>query len=244
MKLKNILTVGLLSVFSIASHAEILMWSADGQDAYTELDWTSWYSRSRFQTDESGNEIPYNKKIELVGLKNSSSVLTAFADFNTRKVQGKSLSGKVVSVTTVGDESCQCVAFVKTMTNYAGSTSNWREGQSLATMDINNLAIGTSIATFNRNGDYDFGHTAIVVGKSGRGDWIEVIDQNWSPIVDSNFASRERDIGTYSPNCTMNSYTLFADPEKKGFIMQHRIYFDNSKSKTYNANNYSIIEIN
>lgn len=242
---KIILFIG-CALLASTLNAETLMWSADGEDAYKELDWRAWYSRSRFQTND------YNKKIQLVALKNSSRVKDAFSDFTVRRVKGESPSGKTVKVSTIGTESCQCVAFVKAMTGSTVRSTDWEAGESLLDMKtidskLRNLAMGTVIATFDSNGDYNYGHTAIVVGKSGTGDWIEVIDQNWSPVVDTNFATREESIGTYSPECTKNGlHYYFQNSDKKGFVMTHRIYFDepNSLYFTQRAEKYNIVDVN
>ncbi|OMH28063.1 BPSL0067 family protein [Motiliproteus sp. MSK22-1] len=250
MKYKKIIAATTISIFSSLSYSDVLKWSDDGQDAYGDLDWRAWYSKSRFQKDIYGNEIPYNKSIQLVALKNTSRVLTAFSGFTVRRVEGASLSGRNVNVSTIGTESCQCVAFVKEITNNNTATPNWSEGESLSTIDLDHLEIGTAIATFDHNGDYDYGHTAIVVGKSGNGDWIEVIDQNWSPVVDSEFSSREVDPPgvtepNQSPNCEWNEDVYpYNDEHRKGFVMNHRIYFDNTRTGVENANNYSVVEVN
>lgn len=234
IKIKATLVVCALSLVSGSVFAETLTWSTAGEDAYKELTWKSWYSRSRFQT------TTYNTKIQLVALNNSTSVKNAFSDFTVRKVEGLSLSGNSVRVSTIGTESCQCVAFVKEMTGYTLSARyNWNEGESLSTISLSNLQIGTAIATFDDHGNYDNRHTAIVIGKSGAGDWIDVIDQNWIRIEDSNFNTRENDpSGAASPNCDWNN-----DVDDKGIVSHHRIYFQ-GHSGINDADNYSIIDVN
>jgi len=68
----------------------------------------------------------------------------------------------------------QCVGLVKAV-SHLGSTRTWKDGGRITP---NNLPRKWSIiATFDRNGNYDFGHTAIVL-KATR-NYIYVIDQNW-----------------------------------------------------------------
>lgn len=234
-KLFVILSLGAILVSN--SFGVVLTWSSDGEDAYDALDWRAWYSRSRFQENENGVSDYYNKKIGLVALKNTTRVLNAFSNFNIRKVIGKSKSGRRVKVSTIGIESCQCVAFIKEMTGNSSSTQDWIEGNSLNSNNLSDLEVGTVIATFDINGNYNYGHTAIVVEKSGKGDYIEVIDQNWNPILDKDFADREIDLGVENPNCEWNT-----NQNEKGFVMKHRLYF-NGHNGINNANNYSIVEI-
>lgn len=213
----------------------------DVDDGYHNLGSRAWYSRSRFQVDG------YTKSIHLVALKNSSRVKDFFESFQIRRIKGKSPSGKRVKVSTIGEESCQCVSFVKAIT---GSTTiptrDWYEGESLKNIKaddpkLRSLEVGVAIATFDSEGNYDHNHTAIIVEKSGKGDWITVIDQNWSPIIDKKFAKRENDADSSNnewTNCELNG-----DKNKKGFVMKHRIYFDERSSYVSNAYNYSIIEV-
>jgi len=234
----------LLLIGPLTAQSEVLMWSNEARDAYRQLDHRAWYSRSRFQEDIWGNYNEFNRKINLVALKNSSRVRKTLSDFTVRRVKGKANNNRKVKVSTIGNESCQCVALVKHFTDSEFvPTSRWREGASLRDIGARNLNVGTAIAIFDANGNYSHIHTAIVVGKSGRGDWIEVLDQNWNPIVDNDFAQREERIGAFSPSCTINRFTIFKNAEAKGFVMRHRIYFDDSLSAIYNANSYSIVEL-
>lgn len=68
----------------------------------------------------------------------------------------------------------QCVGFVKSATDL-GSTSTWVEGDSVTSFNLPER--GDVIATFDSNGDYDFGHVAIVLGTNAN--YVYVIDQNW-----------------------------------------------------------------
>lgn len=70
----------------------------------------------------------------------------------------------------------QCVGLVKAVgVNFSGSTSNWIRGANVANRTPNK---GYVIATFDSNGNYDFGHVAVVLAVYS--DCIIVIDQNWA----------------------------------------------------------------
>ena len=242
MKNKIFKTVIALSVFNVSiGLSEIMKWSDDGKKAYNSLNSNSWYRSGKFQTDANGNIIPFNTKIELVALKNTSSVVNAFKDssgefltgFAVRRVKGVGRDGSTVKGSTVGKESCQCVAFVKSMTGVHKQTGLWIQGGSV---NNTNIPIGIVIATFGSDGKYDGRHTAIVVGKDGYGKWIEVIDQNWESMIDEEFATREEKIGVYSPTCYKNP-----NGNKKGFVTKHRLYFDGHTGQN-SARSYNIVE--
>jgi len=245
--LRKYLVVTCLVVSSLVSSnifAETLMWSQQGKNALQELRSNAWYSRSRFQ------HTSYNKSINLVALKNASYVRRAFENngLQIRRVQGESTSGRNVYVSTVGTESCQCVALVKSITGTEGiSTRSWKPSIALTPNNVKNglIRIGTAIATFSGQ-SYNHSHTAIVTGYSGRGDWIEVIDQNWSPIVDIHFDQRElpEGINGGGAGCTWNAgVPAWGNSNLKGFVMKHRIYFNNSASYVANAYSYNVIDL-
>lgn len=95
---------------------------------------------------------------------------------NVKKMIG-SISG-----TKIGDG--ECVSFVKYVTKRTdlSANSNWKRGSSLFTYNV--IRPGTAVATFNANGGYNGGHTAIFRDyyyENGKRAGIVVWDQNYLP---------------------------------------------------------------
>lgn len=64
-------------------------------------------------------------------------------------------------------------------------------------------------------------HTAIIVGRDGRGQWVDVIDQNWKSVPYENY------------------FCSSLDSTNKGFVTVHRLYFHGTGVN--NLSNYSIV---
>ncbi len=102
---------------------------------------------------------------------NSNSGISTFGTTDNGNYGYISLSADIDLAANFG---YQCVGFVKAITNL-GSTSTWIEGNQVSRFNLPNR--GDVIATFDENGDYDFGHVAVVLSASNT--HIYVIDQNW-----------------------------------------------------------------
>ncbi len=90
--------------------------------------------------------------------------------------------GLVIALTFAADSEInagygyQCVGLVKAVgINFSGGTSTWVRGRNIVDRTPRK---GYVIATFDSNGNYDFGHVAIVL--KAYDDHIVVIDQNWA----------------------------------------------------------------
>lgn len=236
MHFKKFLSIILLITFNV--NATVLTWSYDAEIAYNSMYSGDYYSRSTFQTNSDGTTHIVHKENETVAFKYNDVNINLWSKFNVRKVIGITPSGKTINAMTIGVNSCQCVEAVMKLTGYSSSTTTWIEGDSITQ---NNLPdVGTVIATFT-NGKYDYRHTAIVVGRDGNGKWLEVIDQNWHPLVDNNFASRYSGSNS-NDDCTWNANVKpFYDQNKKGIMLHHKINFNGTGVN--NLSNYSVVNI-
>lgn len=93
-----------------------------------------------------------------------------------------------IRATSVDDNQCngwyygECVSFAKALSKSDVVTGDWEKGSKV--MSYNLIQPGTVIATFNSNGDYSPGHTAIFRGytySNGQRSGILVWDQNYLP---------------------------------------------------------------
>jgi len=227
------------------AHAKTLTWSSNGEAAYRATTSNEYNSRSRFQKKLDGSAHALNTKDQLVALKYNSRTNRAWEKFNVRKVEGVSPSGREVNAVTIGSESCQCVGFIKEITGYTAGTSSWKPGAKVKPGNLPKR--GTVIATFT-NGKYNHLHTAVVVGMDGKGKWVEVIDQNWEAIVDTEFSDRynynNSDCQPFpgaNKCCEWNSATAHKNKMKKGIVTRHRIDFSDTGFR--NLANYHVVEV-
>lgn len=151
----------------------------------------------------------------------TSNPYTAYAKGNTDNINLLSKYGNTdvdyatdrISLTKIGEDPLQCVAFLKAVTN-ARETASWRKGDSIS--PLSNLPQFTPVAVFNSNGTYSGNyakHAALLMKVEPTG--IYLLDQNHKDA----------------------SYGL----NPIGHISYHFVPFDNSKSGTSNAYNYSVI---
>ena len=85
-------------------------------------------------------------------------------------------NGKYITIEADGAYYGQCVDLVKALSGTPHiSTKKWKQGEKV--VGNKNLKPGTIIATFNKKGKYNHGHTAIFVSFCKDGFWV--FDQNW-----------------------------------------------------------------
>lgn len=164
----KLVKIGLVIAFALGLSSNLFASNVKVETSFLDTIDNAYVNNSLQQLSNIENKAAY-------GLKYTTYTVNELENYGSINEESSDLISLAADSEINAGYGYQCVGLVKAVgINFSGGTSTWVRGRNIVDRTPRK---GYVIATFDSNGNYDFGHVAIVLATYD--DHIIVIDQNW-----------------------------------------------------------------